>query len=44
MELSRPFAYNNTGSPISGTTQYGDLYTQKSFNNFQINILKYKTP
>jgi hypothetical protein len=23
--LSRPFAYNNTGSPISGTTQYGDL-------------------
>jgi hypothetical protein len=25
MALSRPFAYNNTGSPISGTTQYGDL-------------------
>jgi hypothetical protein len=25
MALSRPFAYNDTGSPISGTTQYGDL-------------------
>ena len=25
MALSRPFAYNNTGSPISGTTEYGDL-------------------
>jgi hypothetical protein len=25
MALSRPFAYNNTGSPISGTTQYDDL-------------------
>ena len=25
MALSKPFAYNNTGSPISGTTQYGDL-------------------
>jgi outer membrane biosynthesis protein TonB len=23
--LSKPFAYNDTGSPISGTTQYGDL-------------------
>jgi len=25
MALSRPFAYNDTGSPISGTTQYDDL-------------------
>jgi hypothetical protein len=25
MVLSRPFGYNNTGLPISGTTQYGDL-------------------
>jgi hypothetical protein len=25
MALSRPFSYNNTGLPISGTTQYGDL-------------------
>jgi hypothetical protein len=25
MALSRPFAYNNTGSPISGTTEIGDL-------------------
>ena len=25
MALSKPFAYNDTGSPISGTTQYGDL-------------------
>ena len=23
--ISKPFAYNNTGSPISGTTQYDDL-------------------
>lgn len=25
MATSRPFAYNNTGSPISGTTEYDDL-------------------
>jgi hypothetical protein len=25
MALSRPFVYNNTGSPISGTEQVGSL-------------------
>jgi hypothetical protein len=38
-----PFVYNQYPQ-IQDTEQLGDLYTQKSIGNFQINILKYKTP
>jgi len=43
MSTAIPFVYN-TVSQIQDTEQLGDLYTQKSFHNIQINILKYKTP
>lgn len=43
MATARPFAYN-TYPQIKDTEQLGDLYTQKSIGNFQINIIKYKTP
>ena len=43
MPTAIPFAYN-TVSQIQDTEQLGDLYTQKSIGNFQINNLKYKTP
>ena len=43
MATAIPFAYNQY-LQIQDTEQLGDLYTQKSIGNFQINILKYKTP
>lgn len=43
MSTAIPFAYN-AYPQIQDTEQLGDLYTQKSIGNFQINILKYKTP
>jgi hypothetical protein len=43
MSTAIPFVYN-TDTQIQDTEQLGDLYTQKSIGNFQINILKYKTP
>ena len=42
MSTAIPFVYN-TVSQIQDTEPLGDLYTQKSIGNFQINILKYKT-
>ena len=38
-----PFVYNPYPQ-IKDIEQLGDLYTQKSIGNFQINNLKYKTP
>jgi hypothetical protein len=43
MSTTIPFVYN-TDTQTKDTEQLGDLYTQKSIGNFQINILKYKTP
>jgi hypothetical protein len=40
----RIFLIDNQYPQIQDTEQLGDLYTQKSIGNFQINNLKYKTP
>jgi hypothetical protein len=37
MATSRPFAYNNTGSPISGTTEYDDLVVGNIQANYAAN-------
>ena len=43
MATATPFVYNPYPQ-IKDTEQLGDLHTQKSIGNFQINILKYKAP